>query len=272
MKRFALGLGLFVSGALALAGDPVAGEKKAVPTPEITPVSSSVIKIEPVVNASESWAKAYAEAKTNYSKTRDYSGHMIRQERVGGKVQTEQTAELRVRVEPFSIATLTLAPKALFGQEICFASGKKEDKIRVKPAGIAGVAGFVSVAADDAKAMVESKQTILNTGIHGVMKRIDAALEAEKTAKFTPQLTVAEYKFNDRPCTRFEINCDKAHAARFAHRMVVYIDAEWKLPVRFEAYEAPKTGTSDKGGELIECVSFVNLKLNSGLGDATFDK
>lgn len=269
---------LLLSAGLVVAADPVKP-----PTPNFIPkldeppapstLVPTVVKVEfvePAVKGEEAWAKALATAKETYAKTRDYSGYMVRQERIGGKLKDEQTAEIRVRTDPFCIYTLTLAPKALFNQELAYISGKKEDKVRAKPAGIAGVPGFVTVAADDGKANVDSKYTLTNTGIGAILKRVEAALDAEAAAKNTPQVIATDYKFNDRPCTRYEIFCDRPHAKRFAARMVVYIDTEWKLPVRFEAYDAPKGG--EKTGELTECVSFVKLIFNAGLGDSVFDK
>jgi len=268
MTRITLG-SLFLSASLVVAADPPKPIKPVAPT-DIVPASAKIEIVESTVKGEEAWAKAFADAKATYTKTRDYSGYMVRQERIGGKLQAEQTAEIRVRTEPFSIYTLTLAPKSLFNQELAYMGGKKDDKVRAKASGVAGAGGFVTVAADDAKANTDSKYTITNTGIGAVIKRVDAALDAEKTAKNSPQVVVSEYKFNDRPCTKYEIYCDRAHSKRFAARMVVYIDAEYKLPVRFEAYDAPKSG--EKEGELMECVSFVKLVLNAGLGDTVFDK
>lgn len=275
---------LLLSAGLVVAADPVKAIKLPPPPPDKIPkldepptgpstLVAVVAKVEVVptpVKGEQAWAKALAEAKETYAKTRDYSGYMVRQERIGGKLRDEQTAEIRVRVEPFSIYTLTLAPKALFNQELAFMSGRKDDKVRAKPAGIAGVPGFVTVAADDGKANADSKYTITHTGIGAILKRVEAALDAEAVAKTAPQVIASEYKFNDRPCTKFDIFCDRPHAKRFAARMVVYIDAEYKLPVRFEAYDAPKPG--EKAGEMTECVSFVKLILNGGLGDGVFDK
>ena len=51
--------------------------------------------------------------------------------------------------------------------------------------------------------------------------------------------------------------------------MLVYVDKETKLPVRFEAYDQPKSGAA--AGDLLEAYSFSDLKLNAGLGENTFD-
>jgi Protein of unknown function (DUF1571) len=270
-----IGLSTVLSGAIvtgALADQPKEPGRLPVgdPPSDITPVVAKVASAAPPVNGAEALPKALAEAKAVYAKTRDYSGYMVRQERVGGKLQPEQTAELRVRTAPLAVYTKTLAPKSLLGQELAFMTGKKDDKVRVRAAGIAGVGGFVSVPVDDPKANVDSRHTLTNTGIGAIVTRVEAALEAEKKAKASPQILVAEYKFNDRPCTRYEVFCERPHQGRYAYRMVVYIDNELKLPVRFEAHDAPKGG--ETAGEVIECVSFVSLKVNGGLGDGVFEK
>ena len=51
--------------------------------------------------------------------------------------------------------------------------------------------------------------------------------------------------------------------------MLVYVDKETKLPVRFEAYDAPKPGTTT--GELLEAYSYTDVKFNVGLGESAFE-
>jgi len=237
---------------------------------EIKPVAAKVVVVENVVVGKDAFPKAMAAANAAYAKTRDYSAYMVREERVDGKLLPAQTAELRVRCEPFSLYSRTVAPKALLGQELAFVSGRKEDMVRVKLAGTAGGSGFQSVELTDAKASVDSKYGVTGTGIGAVLKRIDSALEAEKTAKTKPEFLVADYEFDGKACTRFDVICERSHTGRFAAKFVVYFDSKTALPVRFEAYDQPKKGNSE--GELLECVSFVSLKFNSGLGDGVFDK
>ena len=270
-----LGIGLVLTGAIGsgvLADPPTEPGKLPVgdPPSDITPVVAKVVSATPTVNGAEALPKALAEAKTVYAKTRDYSGYMVRQERIGGKLQPEQTAEIRVRVAPFAIFTKTIAPKSLLGQELAFMTGKKDDKVRVRAAGVAGGSGYVSVSMDDPKANVDSRHSLAETGIGAIVKRVEMAMNAERKAKTSPQILVADYKFNNRPCTRYEVFCERPHQGRYAYRMVMYVDNVFKLPVRFEAYDATKTG--DSAGEMFECVSFVSLKLNGGLGDAVFER
>jgi outer membrane lipoprotein-sorting protein len=266
-----LALGL-AAGSLAFCADPT-----KLPTLEpistnndIKPVVATVVVVESTVKGTEAFPKALTAANAAMAKLRDYSGYMVREERINGKLMPAQTAELRVRCEPFSIYTKTVAPKELLGQELAYMSGRKEEKIRVKPAGKAGADGFFSYDITDSKANVDSKHTLLNTGIASVLKRIESAMDAEKKAKTKPEVLVADYKFDGKACTRYEVICEMPHKMRLAAKMVVYFENESKLPIRFEMYDAPKNGETT--GELLECVSFMSLKLNGGLGDGVFDK
>ena len=263
---------VLAAGSLVIAADPT-----KLPTlepintnSEIKPVVATVVVVDSTVKGTEAFPKALTTANTAMSKLRDYSGYMVREERISGKLMAAQTAEIRVRCEPFCIYTKTVAPKELLGQELAYMSGRKEEKIRVKPAARAGADGFMSYDITDAKANVDSKHTLLNTGMAAVLKRIDAAMDAERKARTKPEVLVADYKFDGKACTRYDVICEMPHKMRLAAKMVVYFENESKLPIRFEMYDAPKAGETT--GELLECVSFMSLKLNGGLGEGVFDK
>ena len=263
---------VLTAGSLVIAADPT-----KLPTlepistnSEIKPVVATVVVVDSTVKGTEAFPKALTAATTAMSKLRDYSGYMVREERINGKPMAAQTAEIRVRCEPFCIYTKTVAPKELLGRELAYMSGRKEEKIRVKPAGRAGADGFMSYDITDAKANVDSKHTLLNTGIASVLKRMDGAMDAERKARTKPEVLVADYKFDGKACTRYDVICEMPHKMRLAAKMVVYFENESKLPIRFEMYDAPKGGETT--GELLECVSFMSLKLNGGLGDGVFEK
>lgn len=51
--------------------------------------------------------------------------------------------------------------------------------------------------------------------------------------------------------------------------MKVYIDHELGLPIRFEAYDWPKSAGAEP--KLVEEYTYSDLKTDIGLGDADFD-
>ena len=238
----------------------------------ITPVVAKVTTAAAPIKGEEAFPKMVAEAKAAYAKTRDYSGHIVRQERVGGTLLAEQSGEIRVRTQPFSINVKMLLPKAAGGWEGSFITGvgTKEDRFRFRPAGVAGANGLQPMKVADSKAMAGQRHAITDTGIAAILARTEKIVDIEKKAKNPVQIVASEYTFQKRIAIRYEIYCERPHPLRYAHRAVLFVDAETKLPVRFEAYDAPKPG--DATGDLLECVSFVNLKFNSGLGESTFDK
>src|SRR5262245_22118070 len=57
-----------------------------------------------------------AEAKTSFASVRDYTGTVVRQERIGGQLQPEAFIDVRIRQQPFSVCLKWTAPKQLAGQ------------------------------------------------------------------------------------------------------------------------------------------------------------
>jgi hypothetical protein len=240
------------------------------PLLEPDPAKSGAIKIEMAEAApqgSEAFGKMLIESKAAYAKTRDYVGHIVRQERVNGTLQAEQTGEIRVRTSPFAIDVKMVLPKTASGWETAYMAGRKTDFIRYRPNGTSSMQ-FLKL--DDPKALANTRHSILDTGLGAILARAEKMVEVEKKARNPVQIVVAEYKFEDKPCMRYDIYCEKPHTLRYAHRAVLYVDKETKLPVRWEAYDSPKS--ADPTGELLESYSFVNLKFNVGLSDSNFDK
>ena len=278
MKRFGLtGLSLFAACVGTALGQlpPAPDEKPAVdpvinpPLLEPAPAKPKVILIKSVEappQGSAAFDKMLIESKAAYANTRDYVGHIIRQERINGTLQAEQTGEIRVRTSPFAIDVKMVAPKTASGWETAYMAGRKTEFLRYRPN---GVSAMQSLKLDDPKALANTRHSIQDTGLGAILARAERMVEVEKKLRNPVQIVAAEYKFENMPCMRYEIYCEKPHPKRYAHRAVLYVDKETKLPVRWEAYDSPK---SEPSGELLESVSFVNLKFNVGLGDSTFDK
>ena len=108
---------LLLSAGVVSAADPVKAIKLPPPPPDTIPkldepptgpstlvpvqVAKGTAKVELVpaaVKGEEAWAKALAEAKETYAKTRDYSGYMVRQERIGGRCRRTFGKPVRSRL------------------------------------------------------------------------------------------------------------------------------------------------------------------------------
>ncbi len=76
-------------------------------------------------------------------------------------------------------------------------------------------------------------------------------------------------KINDRVCTCIQVFHPVPRKNFLFNVARIFVDDNLNVPVRYEAYDWPKT----PGGqpELIEAYTYLNMKLNVGLTDADFD-
>jgi hypothetical protein len=212
-----------------------------------------------------------AQALKAYQETRDYSCTLIKTERIKGQMQPENVILMKVRADPFGVSFKWIEPKQFAGQEVCYAVGHNKGMMRVKPHGLIGLSGFVSIDPADPRALENSHHNITEAGIGNLIQRTIKGWETDKRLNKT-QVHVADYEFNKRPVTRVEtIHADDGDGAFKYYRSVIYFDKENHLPVRAEAYDWPRKG-GNKEGELLEVFSFVDLKLNVNLPENTFDR
>jgi hypothetical protein len=211
-----------------------------------------------------------AEARKAFKDVRDYACVMIKKERLRGVMQPDNVVAMKVRNEPFSVYLRWQQPQVLAGQEACYVSGKNDGNMRVHSTGILKVAGWVSLDPHDEKTKKNSNHTITEAGIGNLLTRYTKAWEAEKSLNLT-RVKIGEYEFNKRRCIRVEtIHPGKPDARFAAYRSVLYFDKETHLPIRVEVYDWPRQGGS-ADGELEEVYSYINMKLNVGLGDEAFN-
>ena len=252
----------FVWGSL-VAGIAAAGVAVAEPPAKtVEPVPDAVRMADPL-------GAMLADAKSAYSKVRDYSCTFTRQERMNGTLSAEQVAEMKVRVQPYSVYVRFAKPDAVAGLEMAYVTGSRLGKVRYRPAGAKGVNGFTSVALDDPKLMAEMRHPLTEHGIGPMLDLLTSVAAREKVLGNPVEVFTADYQFAGRNATRYEVFTRRPHAHRYAYRTLVYVDKETKLPVRFEAYDQPKAGLSS--GDMLEAYSYSEIKLNPGIGDSTFE-
>lgn len=223
------------------------------------------------VRAADPLGAMLADGKASYAKLRDYGCTFTRQERVNGALSAEQVGEMKVRVQPYSVYVRFARPEAVAGLEMCHVAGKRaDDKMRYRPAGVKGVNGFVSISTDDPKLRSETRHPANELGVGRVLEQLTTIANREKGLNNPVEVFTSDYKFAGKDVTRYEIFTRRPHAHRYAYQMVVYVDKETKLPLRFEAYDQPKAGATT-GGDLLEAYSYTDVRTNVGLGDNAFD-
>jgi hypothetical protein len=238
--------------------------------PQTPTTRTTVLPQSGQANAMEEPLRLLAEARKAYQDVRDYTCVLIKKERLLGVMQPDNIVSMKLRNQPFSVYLRWQQPKALAAQEACYVAGKNDGKMRVHSTGILGVAGWVSLDPGDERAKKNSNHAITEAGVGHLLGRYTKAWEAEKQLNQT-RVKIGEYDFNKRRCTRVEtIHPDKPDARFASYRSVLYFDKETHLPIRVEVYDWPRQGGSPDG-ELAEVYSYINMKLNVGLGDDAFN-
>ena len=202
------------------------------------------------------------DSRTAVGKWRDYTCTFTRQELRNGKLSGEEVAELKVRANPLGVYARFTKPE----MEVAYSAARKNLKMRYHAA---GAKGFQTLDTDDAKFLGENRHPVTEWTMAAILDRVSAAVAREKTLNNPVEVYTGEYQFAGHTCIRYEVLARRPHAFRTAYRILVYADKETKLPLRFEAYDQPKSGGTV--GDLIEAYSFSDMKLNVGLGDSTFD-
>jgi hypothetical protein len=211
------------------------------------------------------------EGQRTFATVKDYTSTVQSRENVRGVLLDENVATLKMRTQPFSVYMRWLAPKSSAGQEVCFVTGKNNNKMRVRSTKLGTkVFGFQSIDINDPRVTEHSRHTILEAGLGNLIDQTLKHWEMENRLGKT-QVKMAEYTCNNRRCMRVETTRTERVQGFYCYRSVMYIDMETKLPIRSEAYDWPRAG-GPADGELLEMFSYIDLRLNVGLADADFNK
>ena len=256
--------GLAAVVGLAAIGVAIAQQPKAGP---VKPVAATATP--ETAKSADPLSTMISDARAAYAKTRDYTGTYTRQERINGSLSAEQVGEMKMRVNPFGVYVRFVRPDAASGMEVAFSAAKRDGMVRYRPAGVAGRKGFQKLDVNSSKFLAANRHPVTSWGMGPIIELIATSTAREKTLNNPVEVFTSDYQFASRNVTKYEIHTRRAHALRYAAKMVVYVDKETKLPVRFEAYDDPKAGATT--GELLEAYSFTDLKFNSGIGENTFD-
>jgi len=209
------------------------------------------------------WTKAAAD---RFQSIRDYQCMFVKQEQIEGKLQEEQVAQMAIRNHPFSVHLKFQAPKAMAGREAVYVTGKNNGKMKAK--GALGLVGFIALDPQDPKAKLGTHHAITEAGLGHLIEELMAAQAKMKGAGSTaPQMLYSDVTVNRHECLRIEV-IDAKTEGKSPHRSVLYFDRENGLPIRVERYNRP--ASEGAAGELIECFTYLDLRLNVGLTDAAF--
>ncbi len=207
-------------------------------------------------------------AGARYRALHDYSAVFHKRERIDGKLIRPHVMNMRVRTEPYSVYIKFVAPDP--GREAIYQPSRNGGKIVYHDIGLGRlIAGTMLLDPHGSLAMDENRHPISDAGIGNLIDMVRDRWEAE-LEPVESVLTIHEHaRVADRACTMIEATHPRVSRSYSFHKVKVYIDHELGLPIRFEAYDWPKSAGAEP--KLVEEYTYSDLKTDIGLGDADFD-
>jgi hypothetical protein len=259
---FLVGCGL--SGAAAVRAAENKTELPATAGQEPKPAAAA--KVQHPAQAVQEWAK---EAVTRMERDiRDYSATLVKRERLAGTLGGYQSVALKVRHKPFSIYAYFQRPAR--GDEALFIEGKNKDHMMAHTTGLRGqFTGTVMLRVDGPKAMEGQRRPLTDIGLLNLGRWMLQDADKDLRHADCEVRYLKDVKVDDRVCTCVEVVRPAPRKDAAFHKTRFFIDNQLVVPIRFEAYDWPKSAGAEP--ELVEEYTYRNLKLNPGLTERDFD-
>lgn len=213
----------------------------------------------------------------------DYTAVLVKRERVSGHLNDEQYMFVKIRnekldaanqvVTPFSVYLKFLKPSAVKGREVIYVKGDNHGKLIAHEGGLKGrFTPSLHLDPNGALAMMGQRYPATEIGLEKLCVKLLERGGRDRKLGCDCIVTEQPANINNRPATRIEV----AHQDRKPHLDFqiarIYVDDEYGIPVRYEAFDWPKTpGGQVSDAELIEEYTYVRLKFNVGLTDLDFN-
>ena len=224
------------------------------PVPEDTPMAKAVRMI--------------TQCQTRFARVIDYTCTFCKRERIAGKLTPPFVMAMKARSSPKSIYFRFEDPYK--GREAIFVEGRNSGKILAHDVGFTKLlAGTLELEPRSARAMEECRHPITQAGIGSLIETVAQRWAAELSPVESVVLFDSNMTIGPRRCTMIEAIHPQNRPDFQFYKVRLFIDSELSLPIRFEGYDWP----SEPGApaDLVEEYSYVDLKLNVGLGDLDFD-
>jgi hypothetical protein len=209
---------------------------------------------------------------------RDYTGVLVKRERIGDDLGEHEFMFVKVRnrkfeenrlVTPFSVYLAFLKPTAVKGREVLFVEDQNEGKLFAHEGGMKRMLGTHALEPTGYLAMAGQRYPLTDIGIENLVVKLIERGEKDKRHGACNVELVPGAKVAQRACSIIQVTHPVQQPHFEFHIAQIFMDDEWKIPVRYAAYSWPKTPGGEP--EVIEEYTYQNLKFNVGLTDADFD-
>ena len=213
--------------------------------PNAMPISAAAAQLQPgdpnehPLMPALRWAR---QGLVAIERIQDYTATLIKRERIGNTLGEDQYIALKVRHKPFSVYLNFLSPASVRGQECLYIDGANNGKMWAHGTGMQEkLFGTVSLPPDGNMAMRGQRYPLTQIGILNLTRRlIEVASEDVKYGECEVKYFKGA-KINDRLCTCTQVVHPVPRKNFLFHVARIFVDDNMNVPVRYEAYDWPKT-------------------------------
>jgi hypothetical protein len=208
----------------------------------------------------------------------DYTAKLVKRERIEDTLGEHEYMFIKIRnrkqsngqiVVPFSVYVAFLKPAAVKGREVVFVENQNQGKFLVHEGGMKRMLGTHALEPTGWLAMQGQRYPVTEIGLENLVAKLIERGERDKRHGECSVQFLEGAKVSGRACTVIQVeHPDKVGPYDF-HIAQVFLDNEYRIPVRYAAYTWPKAPGQQP--EVLEEYTYQDIKFNVGLTDADFD-
>ncbi len=212
------------------------------------------------------------------STVKDYTAILIKREQIDGelgdyeymfaKVRNRQQNEGQLAV-PFSVYLTFLKPTSVKGREVIYVENANEGKVVAHEGGLKRIAGTHKLEPNSWLAMRGQRYPITDIGIENLLVKLIERGNRDRAHGDCKVEFLQGAKVSGRNCRVIQVTHPEKTGPYDFHVAQIFMDEELQIPVRYAAYDWPKTAGAEP--VVIEEYTYQNIKVNVGLTDSDFD-
>lgn len=228
--------------------------------------------LDPAINL------AHQAIETIQSGLDDYTGILVKRERIGTTLGENEFMYLKVRnrktqngnvVVPFSVYLAFLKPAAVKGREVIYVENRNDGNLIAHEGGLKRVLGTHELSPTGTLAMAGQRYPLTDIGIENLVVKLIERGERDKKNGMCKVDLIPGATVSKRACSIIQVTHPVKQPHFDFHIAQIFMDDQLKIPVRYAAYDWPKKEGDEL--EIIEEYTYQDLKFNVGLTDADFD-
>jgi len=212
------------------------------------------------------------------SSVQDYTAKLVKRERINDELGDYEFMYAKIRnrkvqngdtVVPFSVYLAFLKPSTVKGREVIFVENQNQGRVLAHEGGMKRMLGTHALEPTGWLAMQGQRYPITDIGIENLVTKLIERGERDKRHGECGVRFLEGAKVSDRACTVIEVTHPEKVGPYDFHIAQIFLDNEYKLPVRYAAYTWPKVAGGDP--EILEEYTYQDIQFNVGLSDSDFD-